>query len=74
MPLAPILRHPHFASHLAVLRKLGYIRHVTDGHSFKDGFLYYRFFPDENATYKANFSSKIKPLGILDKEEVRAES
>ena len=24
------------------LRKLGYIRHVTDGHHFKDSFLYYR--------------------------------
>ena len=29
------------------LRKGGYIRHVTDGHTFKDAFLYYRFTEDE---------------------------
>lgn len=30
-----------------ILQKLGYIRHVTDGHEFKDSFLYYRFYMDE---------------------------
>ena len=53
-----------------VLRKLGYIRHVTDGHSFKDGFLYYRFFSDENATYKAGHHAKIKPLSSLGGREL----
>ena len=52
-----------------VLRKLGYIRHVTDGHSFKDGFLYYRFFADENATHKSNHYAKIKALSVLTPEE-----
>ena len=44
-------------------------RHVTDGHVFKDNFLYYRFFADENESFKKDKSRAIKPLSILDPPE-----
>ncbi|GMH76082.1 hypothetical protein TL16_g06966 [Triparma laevis f. inornata] len=54
-----------------ILQKLGYIRHVTDGHEFKDSFLYYRFYMDENNSYKKSQSHRLQPLSILTEEERR---
>ncbi|GMI13149.1 hypothetical protein TrVE_jg115 [Triparma verrucosa] len=54
-----------------ILLKLGYIRHVTDGHEFKDSFLYYRFFMDENKEYKNSQKERLKALDVLTEEEKR---